>query len=224
MNLVKDLADLLRSCMDGKGYDVTKVQDDDHAALILYHKMHRYTIEPRPRRVLKAMGFECPPRHALGIGQLEQAIQRGDDLSPYGSKGIANLSSRDGLLDYWGIHHLHLGTKLRKDGFIGRTAELLFCHIDDTCVYFIKVATHDSSPWVKQELVETIHLNWPEVIRPYRLQDVVGVSPELSDADLKALREANVMSILMMEDRTAYLQPGLGNTTRRGSYQRFTLG
>ncbi|MDE2861565.1 MAG: hypothetical protein OXP10_01285 [Chloroflexota bacterium] len=213
MNLLRDLADTLRRHMAHEGYDVTKVHDDDHAALMLYHKMYRYTIEARPRQVLKAVGFECPSQHAKGIGLLENAIQRGDSLNPYRSKGIATLEARDGLLDYWGIHHFHLGTKLMEDGFVERTAELLFCLLDDRCAYFIKVATHDSSPWAKKELVDAIHINWPEIIRPYLLKDVVGVSPELNDADLAALREANVMSILKMQDGTFYLEPGLGNTT-----------
>ena len=210
--------------MDSQGYDVAKIQDDDHASLVLYHKMLRYTIAPRPRKVLKAVGFKCPPRHALGVAQLEQAIRRGNHLSPYRSKSIADLTESDGLLDYWGIHHLHLGTTQRKDGFIARTKELLFCFVDDTFAYFIKVAAHNSSPWAKQELIETIHLNWPTAIEPFRLHNVVAVSPEFDDADLKALRQANLVSLLTMQDGTVYREPCLGNTTWRSSYQRFALG
>ena len=213
MNLLRNLADLVRCDMAGRGYDVKDVRDNDHGALVLYSRMRRHTIEPRPRRVLKAEGFDCPPQHSLGIKLLEQAVEAGDSLAPYRSKSIGSLAECDGLLDYWRIHHFHLGAKLTEDGFIERTAELLFCLVDDSFAYFIKIATHDSSPWAKKELVEIIHLNWPDFIKTYRLKGITGVSPEYDDSDRKILRAANATTVLDMQDGTFYLEPGLGNTT-----------
>ena len=213
MNLLRDLADQLRNEMACAGHHVTNVRDDDHAALILYSKLQRYTIDPRPRRVMKAAGFDCPPCHSSGIRELELTIQRGGSLTPYRSKRITNQNEPDGLFDFWGIHHFHLGTRLESDGFIQRTNELLFCLIDKTSVYFIKVATHDSSPWVEKKLLEVVHSNWPDTIRPYRLEGVTGSSPEPSDSDRRELRRANVMSHHTMRDGTTYIETGLGNTT-----------
>ena len=109
MNLLKDLANVLRNQIKAQGYDVSHVQNDDHAALMLYSKVLRYTIEPLPRDIRKAAGFQCPQQHLLGLQQLESAIQFGSSLVPYRSKGIEKSTWSDGLLDYWGIHHLHLG-------------------------------------------------------------------------------------------------------------------
>ena len=69
MNLFKDFADAVRHHMAVRGYEVTHVEDDYHAAIMLYYKISRYTIEPRPRQVLKAPGFQRPPQHELGEGR-----------------------------------------------------------------------------------------------------------------------------------------------------------
>ena len=137
INLFKDFADAVRRDMSLEGYDITHVQDDDHAAIMLYYKIRRYAIEPRARHVLKASGFEHPPRYELGIQQLEQAIRNGTRLTPYRSKRIATAASSDDLFDYWQIHHFHLGSNQMNDGFVERTNELLFCRIEDEQAYFI---------------------------------------------------------------------------------------
>ena len=213
MNLFKDFANAVRQEMSAQGYDVAHVKDDDHATVVLYSKIHRYTIEPRPRCVVKAEGFVCPPQYVLGMQLLEQAIRAGHSLEPHRSKAISSATWRDGLLDYWGIHHFHLGITPMEDGFIERTDELLVCLVDDTCAYFIKVASHSAAPWAKKELVEIIHINWPDAISPYRLVGVTGVNPEINNEDRKALRAANISSFLDMEDGTVYCEPEFGYTT-----------
>ena len=213
MNLFKDFADAIRRQLTDQGYDVDSVNDNDDAAVRLYHKISRYTIESGPRHVLKAAGFECPSQYILGLQKLEQTITAGDSLLPYRSKSVSSPTWRDGLLDSWGIHHLHLGSDLTNDGFIERTNELLFCRFDSICAYFIKIAAHRPEPWVKKELVEIIHLNWPETISASRLSGVSAISPELSDEDRRRLRAANITSLLDMEDETVYVDPGFGTTT-----------
>ena len=212
INLFKDFADAVRRDMSLEGYDITHVQDDDHAAIMLYYKIRRYAIEPRARHVLKASGFEHPPRYELGIQQLEQAIRNGTRLTPYRSKRIATAASSDDLFDYWQIHHFHLGSNQMDDGFVERTNELLFCRIEDEHAYFIKIASHDSSPWAKKELVEIIHENWPDTISSARLPNVSSLGVELNDEDRKALRKANVVTFLNMADGTIYIEPGIGRT------------
>ena len=219
MNLFKDFADAVRHHMAVRGYEVTHVQDDDHAAIMLYYKISRYTIEPRPRQVLKAPGFQRPPQHELGIQKLEQAIQNGTSLTPYRSKSIATAASDDDLFDYWQIHHFHLGSNLMNDGFVGRTNELLFCRIEDTQAYFIRIASHDSSPWAKKELIEVIHENWPDTISSSRVSNVSSLATELDDEDRKALRRANAVTFLDMADGTIYIEPGIGRTMGRSTLE-----
>ena len=215
INLFKDFADAVRRDMAVKGHEVAHVRDDDHAAIMLYYKIWRYTIEPRPRQVLKATGFEHPPQYNLGIQQLEQAILNGTPLTPYRSKSIATAASDDDLFDYWQIHHFHLGSKLRDDGFVKRTKGILFCRIEDTQAYFIKIAPHGRSvppPWAKQELVEIIHENWPDTISSARVSNVSSLAVKLNDEDRRALRRANGVTFLDMADGTIYIEPGIGRT------------
>ena len=212
INLFKDFADAVRHDMAVGGYEVSHVQDDDHAAIMLYYKISRYTIEPRPRQVLKALGFQHPPQYELGIQKLEQAIQNGTSLTPYRSKSIATGASDDDLFDYWEIHHFHLGSNLMGDGFVERTKELLFCRVEDEHAYFIKIASHQSSPWAKKELVEIIHENWPDTISSAHVSNVLSLAVKLNDEDRRALRRANGVTFLDMADGTIYIEPGIGRT------------
>jgi hypothetical protein len=44
------------------------------------------------------------------------------------------------MLNDWGIHHLHLGTKISKNtGFVERTGPLLFVKFEKNVAYFIGV-------------------------------------------------------------------------------------
>ena len=140
-------------------------------------------------------------------------MRQGGNLNPFRSKRITKQNEPDGLLDFWRIHHFHLGTRADCDGFMQRTDELLFCLFDDTCAYFIRVAPHHPQPWFMKELLEIVHSNWPDTIGPYRLKGVTGSDPERSDNDRKLLRQANVMSHHTMQDGTTYIETGLGNTT-----------
>ena len=133
MDLFRDFGHAIRREIANQGYDVIHVENDDHAAAMLYHRLFRYTIDSHPRKVLKPAGFECPPQFNSGLQKLEQAIEVGESLAPYRSKSITSARFRDGLLDCWGIHHFHLGTDVTKEGFIERTDDLLFCRIDDRC-------------------------------------------------------------------------------------------
>ena len=67
INLFKDLADALLERMSTLGFDVTDVENDNHAAIRLWSKIRRYQIDPHPRKIRKATGFSCPEEHAAGL-------------------------------------------------------------------------------------------------------------------------------------------------------------
>ena len=212
INLFKDFADAVRLGLTTQGHDVSHVQHDDHAAVMLYFKMARYDIGAKPRAIKKPVDFRCPAEHLIGLQQLEHAILTGTDLTPYRSRQSQHTEFQDGLLDHWNIHHFHLGKNTEKDGFIERTNDLLFCLIDDTFAYFIKVANHDSSPWAKKELITIIHHNWPDALDHCRARGISSLTTDLQDDDLGKLRKAGMVTILDMEDGTFYIEPGIGRT------------
>lgn len=213
LSLFKDFAYALRRGMAMQGYDITSVRDDDRAAVMLQLKKERYEIQVRPRKIEKPVGFRCPSGRSDGLYGLEKAISAGVDLRPYRSRRIENAQFLDGLLDYWNIHHFHLGRIIEAEGFVERTNELLFCLVEDDCVYFIAIMCHDSSPWAKKELITIIHENWPGVLEKCRVRGVDKLEWELRDEDHKELREARVATVLDMPDGTIYMEPSLGLTS-----------
>ena len=212
VSLFKDFADAVRLSLTTQGHDVSHVQNDDHAAVMLYFKMDRYDIKAPHRSIKRPVDFLCPPEHLVGLQGLEHAILTGADLQPYRSRQTQKTEFQDGLLDHWNIHHFHLGNNFEEDGFVERTNDLLFCLIDDTCAYLIKITSHDSSPWVKKELITIIHQNWPAALENSRVRGISSLEAELQDDDLAKLRRAGIVTILDMEDGTFYIEPGIGRT------------
>ena len=74
INLLRDLGQAVRRSMSDEGYDVSPIEGDDHKTLVVWNKVKRYDIEPRPRQVLKAHGFN-PKGHEPQIDNLENAIR-----------------------------------------------------------------------------------------------------------------------------------------------------
>ena len=153
--------------------------------------------------MLKARGFD-PQGHEAEVGNLEKTIRNGDALDIYMTKRIADVTAHDGLLDHWGVHHLHLGAGIdQRTGLIRRTRHILLCRFDNHHVYFIKVAAHGSdSPntWYQKELIEIIHRNWPESIESARIKGATSVEHRFDDEDTKELRNANVNVLFQVSD------------------------
>lgn len=216
IDLLRDLGVLVRQSLTEAGYDVSPIETDDHQlALVTWNKVNRYAIKPQPRQVLKARGFSAQG-HEAGIEILENAIRKGDTLHRHMTKRVADIVARDGLLDDWDIHHLHLGTEIDKNsGLIERTNHILLCRFDDECAYFIMVAPHGArapNTWYRQEMLEIIHNNWPESIDSARIPGVSEITPKFDDDGIKNLRQVHGNALLQVSDGTVYIGPGLGTT------------
>jgi hypothetical protein len=137
-----------------------------------------------------------------------QKVANGDPLRPHQSKLAANADYNDGLLNDWGIDHFHLGTTLRADGWIERSGPLLYALVTESDFYCIAVQAHGA--WTQQQMIETIHANWPSSIAASRMQGVVDLVHVPTDADVKTLRSSQINTFLKMADGTIYGPPGLG--------------
>lgn len=216
INLYGDIADSIRRGMASEGYDIESIKGDDEATIRSYARLDRRIIAPRPRQVLKASTFDSS-NHEVGLANLETAVRNGENLSPYMSRTIADVSYRDSMLDHWGIHHFHLGTELEEGGkLVRRTGDVLLSRVDDSHAYFIKVVPHGRNvpaPWYQKELIEIVHKNWPESIKHALAAGVTGLSPRLNDQEVAELRrKSNIVLFLEMSDGTVYMPPGVGNT------------
>ena len=207
IDLPIDLGDICRDRMVQLGY-TAKGLDDPEKMVRTYLSVCRRLVSLQPRKVLKAREFSCPPNHLQGLANIESAIRSGDDLTPFLSDQIKHRDFQDKLLLHWGIHHFHLGAKMRSDGFVKRTDDLLYYRFDKDYAYFIDVLPHGY--WTEQNLISILHENWPDSIKHFRLPGVKGDS--LEDEQIQALRAINSNHCIGMKDGVVYAPPGGGTT------------
>src|SRR5690554_391832 len=155
----------------------------------------RNRIPPVPRTVEVATDFTCPQSYLNGYKQVISEIDRGDDLMPRCSRQQVNRSGYiDLMLLDWGIYHLHLGTdkisKGKTKGLIQGHKEILFVFITNDKAYIIGIFDHSS--WTKQAVLQIVHDNWPHLLEPWKLNNVLDLAVEPTDADRKPLRNAYV--------------------------------
>ena len=216
INLMKDLTDAMCAELAVLGFDTSKISVDSEKAMKAWFRARRYTATPLKRSVLKAQDFSTLGEDK-GLEILEEKIRKGENLNTHFSSRITDPTKPDPLFDHWSIRHLHLGKAIdNQTGMIERTRNVLLCRIDDNNVYFIKVVPHGSSveaPWYDKELLEIIHKNWPASMEFAKLKGVESVSPQVEDEEsIKALRHANVVTMMVMQDGTVYVPPGFGTT------------
>ncbi|WP_186320513.1 hypothetical protein [Fictibacillus phosphorivorans] len=176
-----------------------------------YFNLHKRLVNPIKRKVMYSKEFSCPEDLKKGLRLVTDKIERGEDIRLHLSKEIFNLDYNDYLLNDWGIHHIHLGTKLNKYGYIERTGPVLFVRFTDQFAYYINVMGHGS--WGKQELVRILSRNWPESISQFRLIGISGRNPKIKDSDVVKLREMHVMTFTEGQEGEIYAPFGMGITS-----------
>lgn len=186
--------------------------ETDQEMLVAYFGLNRRLVAPQPRTVVKADSFCCPPEHLTALRQIEKKLRDGENIVPYLSTKIRNATYNDALLNDWGIHHLHMGTCMRPDGFVERTRQLLHCSFTDTHAYLVAVLAHGE--WTTIALLEAMHANWPDMLERFRAKGVTG--DHLTDLQIRELRRKNANYILQMRDGTCYWPLG-GGTTLSGA-------
>ena len=184
-------------------YPIQKINDEDIP--LCYFNLSRRLVNPTPRLVLKSKEFTCPQNLITGLSRLEDKIIHGEILWPHLSRSLNQPSFNDGMLNHWGIHHLHLGCSVDKDGFIERSDQLLFIRFDETTAYLIDIRKHGA--WTEQEFLCILHRNWPESLAAFKVKGLTG--ERLSDKDIEALRKNNG-NVIYDIDGTPYLGMGGG--------------
>ena len=161
------------------------------------------------------------------LKKVEKKFKNGDDITPHLSRTVLNLDEPDWLLNDWNIRHLHLSDKKDdpNDTFYSRSDHLLFFYLHfppkDDYVYFIDVRPHiESHPshpnyplWVRDELLEIIQKNWPQLLKPYEFKTIINSVPKRDRKERKKLREAGIISSPVIGGKV-YCPPGGGVTTK----------
>lgn len=176
----------------------------------LYFNALRRLIPPRVRNVVwsgELKARELGEAHFEAIERISAASNRGENLGPFLSKSLLDPSFNDGLLNDWGIHHFHLGDPAPEGEFVARTRELLFVYVSETTLYLIELLDHQA--FSCNELFEVLHGNWPDLIRPFRMEGF-EFSSSVSPSERAMLRKAGFELFTQTSDGTVYAGPGGG--------------
>jgi|GEM_PF-1845046 len=228
-NFEQDIKDFIFFDLNPDENLKTKLINKDLNELIIIHSnWSQRTVSPRPRQVhysseIYSNQYYNDKKTVIEI--LKQKFLAGNSIRPYLSRGIKNIfiendtsssSDKDLMLNEWGIHHLHLGENLEPDGFIERTPAVLFCKIMNNDVYFIDILDHGNGhlPWTEKKLLEIIQANWPELMKPYEMKDVIDLSYHASNEDHHKLRRSGISTNLKIGDK--FYSPPTGGITLNG--------
>jgi hypothetical protein len=191
--------------------------------LAIYGNWRLRFVPPRSRQVHRSSELSANPKaaqYAAALDAIESDIKVGADLTPYLSRGITHsyVSSsaapakmhqrrdRDLMIAEWGVHHLHLSTRVEADGFVERSGDLLFAAFREGDAYLIDIYPHDDS-WALEDVVRTAVRNWPQARLFYQLPGAVGLGKTFSNDERLQLRKAGVTSAIEI-DGHVYMPPG----------------
>lgn len=207
-DLYSDWIAILKNRLESYGIEVGKDKNAQDISLMFFNFLKRI-VEPKPRKVKISKEFSCPKKYTKELSKIIKMIERGDSIIPFLSRFTFHVNSEeqykkyDGLLNDWGIHHLHFQTE--------GTKELIFAKFDEDTAYFIQVKKHGD--WADYELLEIVQNNWPSIIVGYELKNVLAAKPRLTAKEHKMLRNKGISVISTLSNGKVYAPPGGGTTT-----------
>ena len=199
-----DWAEFLRQkgmALCGLKYDESRALEENTMRYL--NARRRIPVAAR-RAVHESRELSVPKEYESDYLSLKSLIRSGGSLKPHLSRVIVKKKrpdKNDGLLNAWGIQHLHF----RTEG----TVPILLCIITDTDVFVIQSLRHDHDVWaVDTSLLQILHDNWPEEIAAGKFH---GVPSEVTPSSERlSLRNQNTNFPTTMTDGTVYLAPGGG--------------
>lgn len=174
-----------------------------------YANLRRRLVEPKPRKILYSKHFERPSDYEEGLKLLENKIKKGESLIPHLSRQIFKTNEQDGMLFDFGIYHLHLGTTpdSKKPYLIQGRENILYCLFDNYNAYFLEIDKHGR--WNDLDLLRIIKDNFPNKIETWRMEGVVGLAFNPTEAERLSLRKAGINTPIELDGKF-YISPGGG--------------
>jgi hypothetical protein len=219
MDFLADLMEIAKGGLDHYDVDYSDLSND-RDIVERFTSVQLKLVQPVPRAVKKSskiLSRSLLPNARLALNLIETNCVAGHDINPYLSRKIFfPPDSTDYLLADWGIYHLHLSHTFDSKGkyFMARSDYLLFAVFTESEAYFIDIRPHkETYVFAQKELLKMLHVEWPHILRPYRLSGVIGLEREIDDADeIHALRKAGV-TVLQKVGDAVYAPKGGGITT-----------
>ena len=189
---------------------ITRCSPEEYTMAFL--NAYRRIPAAKPRTIHESRELSIPSEYLQDYKTLVEIITSGGDLRAYLSRDIQRKKKpykNDGLLDSWGIQHLHFRTC--------GTDKLLFCMITESDVFAIQTLPHAAEYlWVNTQLIQIIHDNWPDLIIRAKHP---GLQPEIIPASKRHyLRNKKVNFAITVADGTVY-QPPAGGRMASGDSQ-----
>jgi hypothetical protein len=127
-------------------------------------------------------------------------VKIGFDLPPVKQTKNLNRSQHlDLMLNDWGIHHLHISTKVGSDGFVQRDGPLIFAIFKPDRAYLIDVGDHKS--WVEENFIRVVVETWPDEGLLMEIKGILGARQSWQDSERSKLRAAGITSMVTIGNR-----------------------
>jgi len=231
MDFREDIRQHILAVLPHEGRETTTLAARDASALLpLYFNWRGRFVPVRQRIVHKAPALitnplASDPAYKPALEHIISAIEVGDDLKCYLSRGVEHGYHTSGekhldlLLNDWSIHHLHLSTTVKSNGFVQRTKHLLFAAFRRDDAYLIDILPHKDA-WTKESLIRVIVQEWPDAGLVTRLQGVARLELPISEQERAGLRGAHVTTFVEI-DGGVYVP--LGGLTAAGTSVQHTM-
>lgn len=180
-------------------------------------------IAVHPRQVHLSREFVANPlrQRYSALPKLLTDIHNGVDLKKYLSRGVLHVTTPrssaaagtdrkrsrhiDPMLNAWGIYHLHIGNKVDRDGFVGRTKDLLFVVFRRGYAFVLDIMPHGA--WARESLIRIILGNWPQAQLVDKLEGVIGLSRPIDDDERLVLMQNHINTAVEI-DGAVYMPQG----------------
>lgn len=188
---------------------------DSHIPIFIQYLNYRSKIVfPKPRKVTFSKLFEQQAnKHSnkIAISKLKIAFEEGKDVNAYLSKDSLNASKFDGLLDYYGVKHFHLGDSI-ENGFVKRTKDLALVFVNNNEAFFLAIKPHGRDAWHNSDILEILNSEKPNFLNHVKLQGVSNEGDKIDKLDdIKLLRKFNINTFIPIHD-DFFFPPGGGRT------------
>ena len=174
--------------------------DKNSCGFYQFLKFKHSIIYDFPRKVSYSKNFTVPLKYTTAFEKLVFLCEKGNgDLYRYQSRKLfSGRSLPDMMYLDFGVHHLHLGLNLNKNGMITGTEDVAFVYINDEEIFFIRIAPHQE--WHLKKTIEIIASERPDLL-VHRLS--LGIEgDDISDMEIKCLREKGINYILKIGDNS----------------------
>lgn len=218
MSFYLDMCKDARKWLKFHGHIDSGSLDDRDSAIWLYRMMHRVPrAHPRSYESSQRITSVISIDEKKGLVLLKNEVESGESLIPRMSTSLVKIFN-DHLLNDWGIHHFHLGTKFENSGFISRTKHVVFAIITQDKFLLIDIKPHNPAPWSDPELLKIIYEVWPEVLQPHYLPGVKSRVDLSKPEHISRLRKAGITTMTSIGGKVFTLLGG-GLVSDGGSVQ-----